>query len=291
VTTAVPARPRATAAPAAGRVLAGLAVWAPVTAFLGFTLFPVYWLVNSSLKGPGELFTFPPRYWPAAATAANYLDAIRQTRLGALYLNSLWVSSVTCLVLMALIVFSGYAMARFRFRGKAWLIALFLLAQVLPHVVLILPFFTMFRTVGLVNTRLALVVAYTVITLPFSVLTMRGFFAAIPVELDEAAMVDGCSRGGALLRVVLPAAMPGVVATSIYGFINAWNELILAVVLISSPNLQTLPVGLSSLIDENRTEYGMLMAIAVLSLVPSLVFFGWIQRFLTTGLSAGAVKG
>ena len=218
-------------------------------------------------------------------------DAIRQTRLAALYLNSLWISSVTCLALMALIVFSGYAMARFRFRGKAWLVALFLLAQVLPHVVLLLPFFTMFKVAGLINTRLALVVAYTVITLPFSVLTMRGFFAAIPVELDEAAMVDGCGRSGALFRVVLPAALPGLVATSIYGFINAWNELILAVVLINSPNLQTLPVGLSSLIDENRTEYGMLMAVAVLSLVPSLVFFGWIQRYLTTGLSAGAVKG
>ncbi len=277
--------------PAARRALAGTAVWGPVTAFLFFTLFPVYWLVNSSLKGPGELFTFPPRYWPEAATLTNYLDAVRQTRLAALYLNSLWVASATCLALMVLIVFSGYAMARFRFRGKAWLIALFLLAQVLPHVVLLLPFFTMFKTVGLLNTRLALVVAYTVITLPFSVLTMRGFFAAIPVELDEAAMVDGCSRSGALLRVVLPAAVPGLVATSIYGFINAWNELILAVVLINSPNLQTLPVGLSSLIDENRTEYGMLMAIAVLSLVPSLVFFGWIQRYLTTGLSAGAVKG
>jgi multiple sugar transport system permease protein len=266
-------------------------VWGPVTAFLLFTLFPVYWLVNSSLKGAGELFTFPPRYWPAAATVANYLDAVRQTRLAALYLNSLWISSVTCLALMALIVFSGYAMARFRFRGKAWLVALFLLAQVLPHVVLLLPFFTMFKVAGLINTRLALVVAYTVITLPFSVLTMRGFFAAIPVELDEAAMVDGCGRSGALFRVVLPAALPGLVATSIYGFINAWNELILAVVLINSPNLQTLPVGLSSLIDENRTEYGMLMAVAVLSLVPSLVFFGWIQRYLTTGLSAGAVKG
>jgi multiple sugar transport system permease protein len=266
-------------------------VWGPVTAFLVFTLFPVYWLVNSSLKGAGELFTFPPRYWPAAATIANYLDAVRQTRLAALYLNSLWISSVTCLALMALIVFSGYAMARFRFRGKAWLVALFLLAQVLPHVVLLLPFFTMFKVAGLINTRLALVIAYTVITLPFSVLTMRGFFAAIPVELDEAAMVDGCGRSGALFRVVLPAALPGLVATSIYGFINAWNELILAVVLINSPNLQTLPVGLSSLIDENRTEYGMLMAVAVLSLVPSLVFFGWIQRYLTTGLSAGAVKG
>jgi multiple sugar transport system permease protein len=268
-----------------------VAIWGPVGAFLVFTLFPVYWLMNSSLKGAGELFTFPPRYWPAAATVANYLDAVRQTRLAALYLNSLWISTVTCLALMALIVFSGYAMARFRFRGKAWLVALFLLAQVLPHVVLLLPFFTMFKAAGLINTRLALVVAYTVITLPFSVLTMRGFFAAIPVELDEAAMVDGCGRSGALFRVVLPAALPGLVATSIYGFINAWNELILAVVLINSPNLQTLPVGLSSLIDENRTEYGMLMAVAVLSLVPSLLFFGWIQRYLTTGLSAGAVKG
>lgn len=262
-----------------------------VAVCLAFTLFPVYWLINSSLKPSAELFTFPPRYWPRAATLSAYADAVTKTRLGALYLNSLWISSLTCVALMILIIFAGYAMARYRFRGKAWIIGLFLGAQVLPQVVLLLPFFTMFRALGLINTRWALVIAYTVMTLPFSVLTMRGFFAAVPVELDEAAMVDGCGRTGALFRVVLPAALPGLVATSIYGFINAWNELILAVVLISSPNLQTLPVGLSSLIDENRTEYGMLMAIAVLSLVPSLGFFAWIQRYLTTGLSAGAVKG
>lgn len=267
------------------------AIWSPVALFLAFTLFPVYWLVNSSLKRSSELFTFPPRYWPAMPTLGNYLDAVRQTRLGTLYLNSLVISTLTCLALMGLIVFSGYAMARFRFRGKGAVITLFLLAQVLPQVVLLLPFFTMFKAVGLINTRTALVVAYVVMTLPFSVLTMRGFFQAIPAELDEAAMVDGCGRIGALFRVVLPAALPGLVATSIYGFINAWNELILAVVLIASPGLQTLPVGLASLIDENRTEYGMIMAVAVLSLVPSLAFFGWIQRYLTTGLSAGAVKG
>lgn len=267
-----------------------LAIYGPVALVLLFTLFPVYWLVNSSLKTSGELFTFPPRYWPRDASLANYVDAMTRTRLGTLYLNSLWVSSLTCVALMGLIVFAGYAMARYRFRGKAAIIGLFLLAQILPQVVLLLPLFTMFKVAGLINTRWALVVAYTVMTLPFSVLTMRGFFATIPVELDEAAMVDGCGRTGALFRVVLPAALPGLVATSIYGFINAWNELILAVVLISSPNLQTLPVGLSSLIDENRTEYGMLMAIAVLSLVPSLAFFGWIQRYLTSGLSAGAVK-
>jgi multiple sugar transport system permease protein len=267
-----------------------LGIYGPVAALLLFTLFPVYWLINSSLKPSAELFTFPPRYWPQHASLANYLDAVTRTRLGTLYLNSLWVSSLTCVALMVLIVFAGYAMARARFRGKALVIGLFLVAQILPHVVLLLPFFTMFKVAGLINTRWALVVAYTVMTLPFSVLTMRGFFATIPVELDEAAMVDGCGRTGALFRVLLPAALPGLVATSIYGFINAWNELILAVVLISSPKLQTLPVGLSSLIDENRTEYGMLMAIAVLSLVPSLAFFGWIQRYLTTGLSAGAVK-
>jgi multiple sugar transport system permease protein len=267
-----------------------LGIYGPVAALLLFTLFPVYWLINSSLKPSAELFTFPPRYWPQHASLANYLDAVTRTRLGTLYLNSLWVSSLTCVALMVLIVFAGYAMARARFRGKALVIGLFLVAQILPHVVLLLPFFTMFKVAGLINTRWALVVAYTIMTLPFSVLTMRGFFATIPVELDEAAMVDGCGRTGALFRVLLPAALPGLVATSIYGFINAWNELILAVVLISSPKLQTLPVGLSSLIDENRTEYGMLMAIAVLSLVPSLAFFGWIQRYLTTGLSAGAVK-
>jgi len=271
--------------------LRGVAICALVSLLLGFTLFPVYWLINSSLKPSSELFTFPPRYRPASPTLLNYLDAIRQTRLGTLYLNSLLISSLTCLALMGLIIFSGYAMARFHFRAKAGIIGLFLLAQVLPTVMLLLPFFTMFKAIGLINTRWALVVAYTAMTLPFSVLTMRNFFAAIPVALDEAAMVDGCSRTGALFRVVLPAALPGLVATSIYGFINAWNELILAIILISSPNLQTLPVGLSSLLDENRTEYGMLMAIAVLSLVPSLAFFAWIQRYLTTGVSAGAVKG
>lgn len=266
-------------------------IYLPVAFFLLFTLFPIYWLVNSSLKPESDLFSFPPRYWPEAPTLANYTAALTETRLGLLYLNSIVTAGLTCAALMVLIIFGGYAMARFRFPGRATVLALFLLAQVLPHVVMILPVFSIFKAAGLIDTRAALVVTYVAIFLPFSVMTMRGFFESIPVELEEAAMIDGCGRIGALFRVVLPAALPGLVATSIYGFINAWNELIFAIILVSSPNVQTLPVGLMSMTDETRTEYGMMLAIAVLALVPSLVLFGWIQRYLTTGLSAGAVKG
>ena len=268
-----------------------LTIGLPVAFFLAFTLFPIYWLVNSSLKPPAELFTFPPGYWPDAPTFANYTQALFGTRLGALYVNSLVIATLTCLSLFVLIVFAGYAMARFDFKGRTTLIVLFLLGQVLPHVVMLIPAFVLLKFAGLLDTRGSLVLVYVVILLPFSVMTMRGFYQSIPRDLEEAAMIDGCSRVGALFRVVLPAALPGLVATTIYGFINAWNELIFAVILIASPRLQTLPVGLMSLSDEMRTEYGLMLATAVLALVPSLALFGYIQRYLTGGLSAGAVKG
>lgn len=266
-------------------------IWLPVGCFLAFTLLPIWWLVVSSLKAPGELFAFPVSYWPAEPTLANYLGALTGTRLPLLYLNSLVAAGGTCLALILLMVLGGYAMARFDFPGRRLVLVLFLAAQLLPPVVMMVPVFAMFAALGLLNTRAALIVIYVVMLLPFSVMTMRSFFAAIPEQLEEAAMIDGCTRLGALFRVVLPVALPGLVATTIYGFINAWNELLFAVILVQSPRLQTIPVGLMSMTDEARTEYGMMLAIAVLALAPSLVLFGVIQRWLTTGLASGAVKG
>ena len=268
-----------------------LAIYPLALLLVVFTLFPIYWVMNSSLKLGVEVFRFPPLYWPSEINLRNYVDAITNSRLTFLYVNSLIVAFCTCICILVLVTFAGYSMSRFRFRAKGLIVLLFLLAQMLPAVVLIAPLFAIYTQLHLINTRWVLIISYTITSLPFCVLMMRGFFDSLPQEMEEAAMVDGCGRTGALFRVLLPMALPGLVATSIFGFIDAWNELIFAVMFISSPSLQTLPVGLNLMRLEWRTDYGLMLAVAVLALVPSLILFGFIQRFLTTGLSAGAVKG
>lgn len=259
--------------------------------YIFFTLFPIYWLTKSAFQNQNELFAFPPKYIPENPSFNNFINVIERTRLGTLYLNSAIIAVLTCLVLMALIVIGSYSMARFNFRGKSIILIVFLISQMIPHVVLLVPFFTFYRDLGIVNTYWSLILTYVFTWLPFSVLMMRSYYANIPSEIDEAALVDGCTRVQALFRVVLPSALPGLVATLIFAFINAWNELVYAVVLIQNPDLQTLPVGLLSLIGENRTDWGLVMAIAVMSLVPTVILFAFIQRYLTAGLTSGAIKG
>jgi multiple sugar transport system permease protein len=268
-----------------------LAIYPLASMLVVFTLFPIYWVVNSSLKPDSELFHFPPLYWPSQINLRSYINAIHSGRLASFYVNSIIVAACTCLATLVLVVFAGYSMSRFRFRGKGVIILMFLTAQMLPAVVLIAPLFTIYSMLQLVNTRWVLIISYVITSLPFCVLMMRGFFDSLPQDMEEAAMVDGSSRTGALFRVLLPVALPGLVATSIFAFIDAWNELIFAVMFISSTSLQTLPVGLNLMIQEKRTEYGLLLALAVLALIPSLFLFGYIQRYLTSGLTAGAVKG
>ncbi|HRL14389.1 MAG TPA: carbohydrate ABC transporter permease, partial [Aggregatilineales bacterium] len=185
------------------RLIRGLGLGIPSAFFIVFTLFPIYWLINSSLKTQNELFRFPPLYLPQQPTLDNYVNAITGTRLGSLYTSSIIVALLTCVILMVLIIFAGYGMARFRFRGKNILLIIFLMAQMLPHVVLLVPFFTFYRAFGLNNTYFSLIFTYVFTWLPFSVLMMRSYYYNIPREIDEAALVDGCTRTGALFRVII----------------------------------------------------------------------------------------
>ncbi len=170
----------------------GLAIYPLALVLVVFTLFPIYWVVNSSLKPDSELFHFPPLYWPSQINLRSYVNAIHNGRLASFYLNSIIVAACTCLATLVLVVFAGYSMSRFRFRGKGVIILMFLTAQMLPAVVLIAPLFTIYSVLHLVNTRWVLIISYVVTSLPFCVLMMRGFFDSLPQDMEEAAMVDGC---------------------------------------------------------------------------------------------------
>jgi multiple sugar transport system permease protein len=206
-------------------------------------------------------------------------------------MNSLIVSASTAVVVTIVAAAAGYAFSRFAFRGKVIIVALMLITQMFPLVMLIAPIFKILSPLGLTNSLTGLVIVYSAFNVPFATFLMQSFFDGIPKDLEEAAMIDGDTRLGALRRIVLPLTLPGVGATLGFVFTAAWSELLFALMLISKAGKQTFPVGLLSFVGKFSVDFGQMMAAGVLALIPVCLFFIFIQRYLVQGLTAGAVKG
>ena len=264
---------------------------APLLIMLVFTLFPLYWTIVTSLKHEGDIIRMPIEYLPNPATFDNFVRAWRNVGFSVFFQNSLFIAIISMVLVVFFSVFTGYALSRFKFRGKNLFMFMLLSTQFLPAAMLIVPLFIIFREMGLLNNPLSLIIINTTMQLSFNSVLMRGFISGIPVELEEDATVDGCSRVGAIFRVVMPLLLPGLVAVGAFSFVGVWNEFLFAFMFMSSNARFTLPVGLRTIIGEFSVNYGTLAAGSIIALVPALLMFMYLQKYLVTGLSAGSVKG
>jgi ABC-type glycerol-3-phosphate transport system permease component len=274
----------------ATRRLAGLLFYAVLALFTAVVLFPFYWLLASSVKTQDQLFTIPPLWVPTAPTLGNFVRLF-QGQFPTWFQNSLVVAVATTVIGLTLAALAAYAFSRFPFRGSRTLSTLFLFIQLFPVAVVIIPLFMLWTSLKLTNTYWSLIVTYLVFGLPISTWLLIGFFNAVPVELEEAAMIDGSSRLGALWRVTLPLSLPGLAATAIYVFLLAWNEFFFALTFMNSTEMRTIPVGIESFFAEHSVDWGLVMAGSVVASVPVVVLFGLLSRYFIQGLTSGAVKG
>ena len=254
---------------------------------------PVYWMVTISLKTEVDQFATPPRWFHFAPTLEHYYDAFF-TRSFAKYLTtSLTVAALSTIFAVTLGTLAAYGLARFKLRGKLdqrlslWILS----TRMFPPIVTAVPLFLMMRDLRLLNTIGSLIIVYTALNLPFVVWMMRGFFRELPRELEEAAMVDGDSRLGALFRVILPLVTPGLAATAVFCLIVSWNEFLLALVMTQTDASMTLPVGIAGRVTQYEIKWGVMSAAGVVAMIPILAFAMAVQRYLVRGLSLGAVKG
>jgi ABC-type glycerol-3-phosphate transport system permease component len=275
-----------------GQFLHKLAHSAAVWAVVAVIIFPLLWMISTALKPNNETFAIPPTLLPAAPTLEHFRRLLTETNFLGYFLNSAIVATATTALVIVVAVLGAYSLVRFRFFGRKVMAQLVLFTYLLPAVVLLLPLYLLLTALGLANSLAGLVVTYTSFALPFSLWLLRSFLAAIPIDLEEAAMVDGCTRMQAFVRIVLPQAVPGIISTALFSFILAWNEYLYAMVFINVDERKTLPAGVLTMLYQNQNvEWALLMAAAVLMSVPVLICFAFLQRHLTAGFGAGAVKG
>jgi multiple sugar transport system permease protein len=266
--------------------------YAALLCYLGFLAFPLLWMLSTSFASPQDLVQLHPGLFPDRPTLDNYVTAFGEQALVRSALNSLVVSVVSAAVTVLLAVPGAYALVRLRTRLAKPVMGWVLLSQLFPFILVVIPIFLILRNVQLVDTRAGLILIYVVWILPFALWMLQGYVRDLPVEIEEAASIDGAGRLQILRAIIFPLLLPGIIATTLFAFITAWNEFFFALVLIKSPELETLPLTLARFVGlEGVARLGPLAAGSLLATLPSLAFFSFIQRGLTGGLTAGATKG
>ncbi|MEI7034595.1 carbohydrate ABC transporter permease [Streptomyces pratensis] len=256
-----------------------------------FMVFPVYWLVISALRPNREIRSYDQTLWPSSITFENFVRATEQPNFATAIQSSLIVAVTAVVGGMVIATLAALAIGRFRFFGRKALVLVMILVQMLPPTAMLIPIYAQLNAMGGIDEYWGLIVVYLVSTLPFATIMIRGFVVNIPVELEESAMVDGCTRFGAFRRVIFPLLAPGLAAASIFALVNAWNEYLFAYILINDNSKYTLNVWLMTFTTERGTDYGALMAASTMIALPVVVFFMIIQKKMAAGLTSGAVKG
>ena len=254
-------------------------------------LFPFYWMTITSFKSEDQMRSLVSMFWPRPLVGENYGQLLSKTDFVAWYGNSATVAIASTLLATAVGTIGAYALARLRFLGRGFLASATLITYLVPPSILFIPLYAQMRNLGLANSLGGLIAAYPSFTVPFVTWLLMGYVESIPEELEEAAMIDGATRFGAFSRIVLPLAAPGVLAAALYAFTQAWNEFLYALVFITDGRLRTLPVGLASFITGDVYGWGYLMAGAVLTTLPVIAAYIYLQKYMVEGLTAGGVKG
>jgi multiple sugar transport system permease protein len=273
------------------KIFGAIGLYLVVFTYVAFALLPIYWTIKISVTPENLLYSEGIKLWPSRMTMANYQSVLQATDFPQFFLNSMIVSLITSFIVTVIAAASGYALSRFRFRGKTLVSMLLLMTQTFPLVMVIPPIYRIMGQLHLTDNLYSLIIIYTAFNIAFATFLMQSFFDGVPRELEEAAMIDGCTRVQALRRIILPLTLPGMGATVAFVFTAAWGELLFALMLINSDSQKTFSVGLLTFVGKFAVDWGQMMAASVMALIPVCLFFLFLQRYLVTGLTAGAVKG
>lgn len=266
--------------------------YAVLVGFAVYCLLPFLWMFVTSIKPSDQIRTLNPTFLVKNMTFNHFDNVLNNSAFLTFFKNSMFIAITTTIASLLISIFAGYALSRYmRFKGVKLFGVAMLLSQMIPGVLLLIPLYLVMKNMSLINTYASLILAYTTFTVPLCTFMMKGFFDSVPYEMEESAELDGCSRVGIIFRILLPVSLPSLVSTSLFAFLNAWNEFMFGFVFINDEAHRTLTPGISLFKGLYQTDWGSMMAASVMSVLPIVILFVFLQRYLVEGMTAGAVKG